>query len=151
MLVTQQQMSKLLDISDRTLRDWKKSRQRLYKLLESIDYNEAKKKINGVDVNDVIDFDPSIYSHNLFWQTNQKSKQKVYSIISKYLSSMNANNIKILCKQFGKNLVKSVLKDKYKKMYAKGFISTNGMDIPLSGTFENNEMYKKLLGIINDC
>jgi hypothetical protein len=36
-------------------------------------------------------------------------------------------------------------------MYAKGFISTNGMDIPLSGTFENNEMYKKLLGIINDC
>jgi len=144
-------MSKLLDISDRTLRDWKKSRQRLYQLLESIDYHEAKRKINAVDTNDVVTFNPNNYSHNLFWQTNKKSKQKVYSIISKYLSSMNPNDIKTLCRQFGKNLVKSVLRDKYKKMYAKGFISTNGMDIPLSGTFEKNKMYKKLLGIINDC
>lgn len=149
--MTQQQISKLLDVPDRTLRDWKKNRHRLYNLLESLDYEEAKEKINGVDINDVIIFDSKNYSYNLFWQTNEKSEQKVYSIISNYLSSMNENDIKTLCNQFGKNMVKSVLKDKYKKMYSKGFMSTSGMDIPLSGTFEQNDMYKQLLGVINDC
>lgn len=99
----------------------------------------------------MIVFDPKEYSHNLFWQTNKESEQKVYSIISNYLSTMNKDDIKTLCKKFGKNMVKSVLVNKYKKMYAKGFISTNGMDIPLSGTYNQNEMYKQLLGIINDC
>jgi hypothetical protein len=148
--MTQQQISKLLDVPDRTLRDWKKNRHRLYNLLESLDYEEVKEKINAVDINDVIIFDPKQYSYNLFWQTNEQSEQKVYSIISNYLSSMNENDVKTLCSQFGKNIVKSVLKDKYKKMYAKGFISTNGMDIPLSGTFDQNNMYKQLLGVIND-
>ena len=133
--MTQQQISKLLDVPDRTLRDWKKNRQRLYNLLESLGYEEAKEKINAVDVNDIIVFEPDKYSYNLFWQTNEKSEQKVYSIISNYLSIMNENDIKTLCKEFGKNIVKSVLKDKYKKMYVKGFISTNGMDIPLSGKY----------------
>ena len=148
--MTQQQISKLLDVPDRTLRDWKKNRQRLYNLLESLGYEEAKEKINAVDVNDIIVFEPDKYSYNLFWQTNEKSEQKVYSIISNYLSIMNENDIKTLCKEFGKNIVKSVLKDKYKKMYVKGFISTNGMDIPLSGKYEQNDMYKQLLGMIND-
>ena len=44
--MTQQQISKLLDVPDRTLRDWKKNRHRLYTLLESLDYGEAKEKIN---------------------------------------------------------------------------------------------------------
>lgn len=149
--MTQQQISKLLDVPDRTLRDWKKSRQRLYTLLESLDYDEAKEKINGVDIDDVIVFNPKEYSSNLFWQTNEQSEQKVYAIISNYLSTMNEDDIKTLCNQFGKNLVKSVLKDKYQKMYAMGFISTSGIDIPLTGSFNQNEMYKQLLGIINDC
>jgi hypothetical protein len=149
--MTQQQISKLLDVPDRTLRDWKKSRQRLYTLLESLEYDEAKEKINGVDIDDVIIFNPKEYSSNLFWQTNQQSEQKVYAIISNYLSTMNKDDIKTLCNQFGKNLVKSVLKDKYKKIYEKGFISTSGIDIPLSGRYEQNEIYKQLLGMINDC
>jgi hypothetical protein len=148
--MTQQQISKLLDVPDRTLRDWKKSRQRLYNLLESLDYNEIKEKINAVDIDDVIIFDPRDYSNNLFWQTNEKSEQKVYSIISNYLSSMNESDIEKLCNQFGKNMVRSVLKDKYKKMYAKGYISTSGIDIPLHGRYEENEMYQQLLGVIND-
>ena len=102
--MTQQQISKLLDVPDRTLRDWKKNRQRLYNLLESLGYAEAKEKINAVDVNDVIVFEPNKYSYNLFWQTNEKSEQKVYSIISNYLSTMNENDIKTLCKEFGKNI-----------------------------------------------
>lgn len=149
--MTQQQISKLLDVPDRTLRDWKKNRRRLYTLLESLEYQEAKEKINAVDVDDVIIFNPKAYSCNQFWQTNETSQQKVYSIISNYLSTMSEDDIKTLCNQFGKNLVKSVLKDKYKKMYAVGFISSNGMDIPLSGTYNQNDMYKQLLGIINDC
>lgn len=127
-----------------------KNRSRLYNLLESLDYAEAKEKINAVDLDDMVVFEPNKYSYNLFWQTNENSEQKVYSIISNYLSTMNQNDIKTLCNQFGKNMVKSVLKDKYRKMYAKGFISTNGIDIPLSGKFEQNDMYKQLLGIIND-
>lgn len=149
--MTQQQISKLLDVPDRTLRDWKKSRQRLYSLLESLNYDEAKEKINAVDVDDVVRFDPRSYSNNLFWQTNDASEQKVYAIISNYLSTMNDYDIKILCSQFGKNIVKSVLKDRYKKMYAQGYISTSGMDIPLAGTYDQNQMYKQLLGVINDC
>jgi hypothetical protein len=70
--MTQQQISKLLDAPYRTLRDWKKSRQRLYSLLESLEYDEAKEKINEVYVDDVVIFDPTMYSHNLFWQTNKQ-------------------------------------------------------------------------------
>jgi DNA phosphorothioation-dependent restriction protein DptG len=149
--MTQQQISKLLDVPDRTLRDWKKSRQRLYTLLESLNYDETKEKINAVDIDDVVVFNPSAYSHNLFWQTNEESEQKVYSIISNYLSSMNKSDIVKLCSQFGKNIVKSVLNDKYKKMYALGFISTSGMDIPLNGKYNQNEMYKQIVGVIHDC
>jgi len=148
--MTQQQISKLLDVPDRTLRDWKKNRHRLYTLLESLEYGEAKEKINAIDLDDVVIFDPTMYSHNLFWQTNEQSEQKVYSIISNYLSSMNEHDIQRLCEQFGKNMVKSVLVDKYKKMYSQGYISTNGMDIPLTGIYNQNEMYKRLNDIIND-
>jgi len=150
-IMTQQQMSKLLDVPDRTLRDWKRNRSRLYQLLESTEYQEAKEKINVADVDDIVEFDPSDYSYNLFWQTNQTSNQKVYSIISNYLSSMNYGDVKTLCLKYGKTMVKSVLNDKYKKMYAKGYISTNGRDIPLLGSYNKNEPYKQLIGIINDC
>jgi len=148
--MTQQQISRLLDVSDRTLRDWKKNRHRLYNLLESLDYSDAKEKINAVDVDDVVMFDSTMYSHNLFWQTNEQSEQNVYAIISNYLSSMNENDIQKLCEQFGKSMVKSVLVDKYKKMYSQGSISTSGMDIPLTGTYNQNEMYKQIVKIINN-
>ena len=128
--MTQQQISKLLDVPDRTLRDWKKSRQRLYSLLESINYDEAKEKINVVDIDDVVIFDPRSYSHNLFWQTNEASEQKVYAIISNYLSTLNDSDIKTLCSQFGKNIVKSVLKDRYKKCIFKVIYLLTGWIYP---------------------
>jgi len=148
--MTQQEMSKLLDVPDRTLRDWKKNRIRLYQLLESTEYKDAKEKLNVADVNDIVEFNPADYTYNLFWQTKQVSKQKVYSIISNYLSSMNYDDVKTLCLKYGKTMVKSVLNDKYKKMYAKGYISTNGIDIPLLGSYNKNGLYKQLTGIIND-
>ena len=149
-MMTQQQMSKLLDVSDRTLRDWKSNRSRLYTLLENLDYNEVKNKIDVVDLNDEVEFNPQEFSVNLFWQTSNVSHQKVYAIISNYLSTLNSNDIKKLCERFGKNMVKSVLNDKYKSMYKQGFISTNGMDIPLSGKYNQNPIYKQLSGMIND-
>ena len=106
--------------------------------------------MNYYEIDDVIIFDHRDYSLNLFWQTNRKSKQKVYAIISKYLSTMNKNDIKKLCNKFGKEMVKSVLTDKYKKMYQKGYISTSGIDIPLKGSYTQNKIYKELLGLIND-
>ncbi len=148
--MTQQQISKLLDVPDRTLRDWKKSRQRLYSLLESLEYDEAKEKINAVDIYDTVIFDPKNYTHNLFWQTNETSQQKVYAIISNYLSTMNNEDIKTLCSKFGKSMVKSVLVDKYKNIYKKGYILTSGMDIALTGSYNQNDMYKQIIGVIND-
>ena len=148
--MTQQQMSKLLDIPERTLRDWKTGRNRLYTLLQNLEYKDAKDKINVVDIDDIIDFEPSEYSSNMFWQTNQKSQQKVYAIISNYLSTLNVEDIKKLCNQFGKNMVKAVLNDKYKKLYAQGYISTSSMDIPLIGKYNENPMFKEILGAIND-
>ncbi len=148
--MTQQQMSKLLDVSDRTLRDWKSNRSRLYTLLENLEYTDVKNKIDVADLSDEVEFNPQVFSTNLFWQTSNTSKQKVYAIISNYLSTLNVNDIKELCKRFGKNMVKSVLNDKYKTLYKQGFISTNGMDIPLSGKYNQNPIYKQLSGIIND-
>lgn len=148
--MTQQQMSKLLDLPERTLRDWKSSRSRLYTLLSHLEYDEVKAKTGVVDLSDSIEFEPSEFSVNLFWQTNQRSYQKVYSIISNYLSTLNHNDIKTLCDKFGKNMVKAVLDDKYKSLYKKGFISTNGMDIQLEGKYNQNPIYKEVLGMIND-
>ena len=148
--MTQQQMSKLLDVSDRTLRDWKSNRSRLYTLLENLEYTDVKNKIDVADLSDEVEFNPQVFSTNLFWQTSNTSKQKVYAIISNYLSTLNVNDIKELCKRFGKNMVKSVLNDKYKTLYKQGFISTNGMDVPLSGKYNQNPIYKQLSGIIND-
>ena len=148
--MTQQQMSKLLDVSDRTLRDWKSNRSRLYTLLENLEYTDVKNKIDVVDLSDEVEFNPQEFSTNLFWQTSNTNHQKVYAIISNYLSTLNANDIKELCKRFGKNMVKSVLNDKYKSLYKQGFISTNGMDIPLNGKYNQNPIYKQLSGMIND-
>jgi len=148
--MTQQQMSKLLDLPERTLRDWKSSRTRLYTLLSHLEYDEVKAKTGVVDLSDSVEFEPSEFSINLFWQTNQRSNQKVYSIISNYLSTLNQDDIKTLCNKFGKNMVKAVLDDKYKSLYKQRFISTNGMDIQLKGKYNQNPIYKEVLWMIND-
>ena len=142
--MTQQQISQILDIPDRTLRDWKKGRNRLYTLLESLDYEESKNRIKAVDINDNIEFDAKEYSYNCFWQTNEISQQKVYAIIFNYLSTMNQLDVVNLCEKYGKSMVKYVLDDKYKKMYAKGYISTSGIDIELLGKYNQNEFEKKV-------
>lgn len=47
--MTQQEMSKLVNISDRTLRSWKNSRTELYNLLERLDYKQAELLVSQDD------------------------------------------------------------------------------------------------------
>lgn len=47
--MTQKQISKLLDISDRTLRSWKSNREKLYTVLEQLDYFEAQELLTKKD------------------------------------------------------------------------------------------------------
>ena len=50
----QQQMQELLGVPERTLRDWKKNnRSELYKLLEALDYDTAKKLLTQNDNTDL--------------------------------------------------------------------------------------------------
>lgn len=52
--MNQQQMHKLLDVPERTLRDWKTgNRDKLYKLLETLDYNTAQQLLNMNNNNDL--------------------------------------------------------------------------------------------------
>lgn len=44
--MTQTQMSKLLDVPDRTLRSWKKNRNKLYTLIEKLDYAQAEELLS---------------------------------------------------------------------------------------------------------
>jgi hypothetical protein len=57
--MNQQQMHTLLDVPERTLRDWKKgNRSKLYKLLETLDYDSAKKLLdmnNNMDLKKVLE------------------------------------------------------------------------------------------------
>ena len=52
--LTQQQIHELLNVSERTLRDWKKgNRAKLYQLLETLDYNQAEQLLNMTNNNDL--------------------------------------------------------------------------------------------------
>ena len=73
--MNQQQMHKLLDVPERTLRDWKKgNRDKLYKLLETLDYDTAQQLLNmsgnmdlkslvenGQHFNSLREFEKSLY------------------------------------------------------------------------------------------
>ena len=47
--MTQTQMAKLLDVSDRTLRSWKQRRDKLYTLLERLDLSQAEELLSQKD------------------------------------------------------------------------------------------------------
>ena len=59
--MNQQQMHKLLDVPERTLRDWKTgNRDKLYKLLETLDYETAQQLLN---MNNNSDFKRLLENH----------------------------------------------------------------------------------------
>ncbi len=52
----QKEMSELVKVNDRTLRNWKKNRVELYKLLENLDFEQAKKLLVSNDKETYIKF-----------------------------------------------------------------------------------------------
>ena len=64
--MNQQQMHKLLDVPERTLRDWKKgNRDKLYQLLETLDYETAQKLLamhDNADIKRVLENEQDYHS-----------------------------------------------------------------------------------------
>ena len=103
------------------------------------------------DDQEMVQFDPSIFSFNAFWQTAKPSTQKASAVIRNYLATMHAEDIKKLCQIFGRNRVKRELILKYKVLYKQGFIDVKGMKVPLHGRYDRNPIFKELVGVIDDC
>ena len=93
--------------------------------------------------------DPKDFTFNCFWQTPFPAKQTVTSIIRNYLGTMNKQDIHTLCRKFGKDRVLKELNDEYKELFEIGFFDFKGMKIPLSGHYEDYELFKILLEIVN--
>ncbi len=127
----------------------KTSTKRFYRL-----YLDTDTDVNPYAVFDnqeKVKFNSKLYTFNAFWQTSKPSIQKVSSIIRNYLATMNPKDIQTLCSQFGRNRVKRELIQKYKEMYAQGFINVKGLEIALEGRYDRNPAFRELLGMINDC
>lgn len=103
------------------------------------------------DNQDKVKFNPRDYTFNAFWQTSKPSTQSVSSVIRNYLATMNPNDIQTLCSNFGRNRVKRELIQKYKEMYAQGFLNVKGMELILEGRYDRNPAFIEILGMINDC
>lgn len=96
-------------------------------------------------------FDPDEYTFNCFWQNSKTGEQKVSAIIRNYLSTMNPDDIHTLCKNYGRNRIKSELVQKYKEIYANGSINVKGLEIKLSGRYDRNPAFAELMDMIDDC
>lgn len=94
--------------------------------------------------------DPKDYTFNCFWQTPFPANQKVTSIIRNYLGTMNKQDIHTLCKKFGKDRVLEELHNKYRELFEIGFFDVKGWKIHLSGKYEDYELFKILLEIVNE-
>jgi len=103
------------------------------------------------DNEDKVTFNPQEYTFNAFWQMSKPSTQSVSAVIRNYLATMQSQDIRILCLNFGRNRVKRELILKYKEMYAQGFINVKGLEIALEGRYDRNPAFIEILGMINDC
>jgi hypothetical protein len=76
--VNQQQMHKLLDVPERTLRDWKKgNRDKLYKLLETLDYDTAQQLLN---MNDNMDL-KSLLENGQYFSSLREFEKSLYEVL----------------------------------------------------------------------
>ena len=96
-------------------------------------------------------FDPSEFSFNAFWQSSRPTLQKVSTVIRNYLRAMNPDDIRLLCRKFGKNRVKAELVSYYKDLYKQGFIDIKGYRVPLEGRYDRNPVFREILQMIHDC
>ena len=76
--MNQQQMHKLLDVPERTLRDWKKgNRDKLYKLLETLDYDTAQQLL---DMNDNMDL-KSLLENGQYFSSLRDFEKSLYRVL----------------------------------------------------------------------
>lgn len=127
----------------------KTSTKKFYRLY--LDENSDVAPYKTFDNQDKIKFNPKEYTFNAFWQTSKPSIQSVSSVIRNYLATMNPDDIRTLCRNFGRNRVKRELIQKYKEMYAKGVLNIKGMELALEGRYDRNPAFIEILGMINDC
>jgi hypothetical protein len=76
--MNQQQMHNLLDVPTRTLRDWKKgNRDKLYKLLETLDYDTAQQLL---DMNDNADL-KKLLENEKYFSTLREFEKSLYEVL----------------------------------------------------------------------
>jgi len=76
--MNQQQMHTLLDVPERTLRDWKKgNRGKLYQLLETLDYENAKKLL---DMNNNMDL-KKLLENERYYSSLRDFEKDLYEIL----------------------------------------------------------------------
>jgi len=146
-IASQESIKKTLQRSQNIIA--KTSTKKFYRLYRSDNTDNAPYHI--FDDQDIAEFNPGAYTFNAFWQTSKSSMQKVSAVIRNYLGTMNPDDIKILCQNFGRNRVKKELIQKYKEMYKQGYINVKGMEIMLEGRYDRNPAFREILGMINDC
>lgn len=146
-IASQESVKKTLQRSQHIIA--KTSTKKFYRLYTSTSGDNAPYSI--CDDQDIVEFNPSAYTFNAFWQTSKSSNQTVSAVIRNYLGTMNPVDIKTLCQNFGRNRVKRELIQKYKEMYAQGYINVKGMEIILEGRYDRNSAFREILGMINDC
>jgi len=83
--MNQQQMHKLLDVPERTLRDWKTgNRDKLYKLLETLDYEVAQQLLstnNNMDLKRLLE-------NEQYFNSLREFEKSLYSVL---VSARNSN------------------------------------------------------------
>jgi len=76
--MNQQQMHKLLDVPERTLRDWKKgNRDKLYKLLETLDYDTAQQLLNMNNNTDL----KKLLENEKYYPTLREFEKSLYEVL----------------------------------------------------------------------
>jgi len=83
--MNQQQMHKLLDVPERTLRDWKTgNRDKLYKLLETLDYDTAQQLLS---INNNMDL-KRLLENEQYFNSLREFEKSLYSVL---VSGRNSN------------------------------------------------------------
>jgi hypothetical protein len=76
--MNQQQMHRLLDVPERTLRDWKKGkRDKLYKLLESLDFDAAQKLLQMNSNQDL----KKLLENEHYYSSLREFEKDLYSVL----------------------------------------------------------------------
>ena len=76
--MNQQQMHKLLDVPERTLRDWKAgNRDKLYKLLETLDYETAQQLLNMHNDNDL----KRLLENETYYSSLRSFEKDLYAVL----------------------------------------------------------------------